>query len=90
MSYGYSARIIRINDKADDTNLGVSLGRVCIALDIPVNHIAKEAGVSKQTVYNWFTGACDPHPKTAERISKLINSLKQSQVNGVAEKHLGG
>jgi DNA-binding XRE family transcriptional regulator len=78
MSYGYSARIININKKAEDSKLGVSLGRLCIALDIPVNSIAKEAGVSKQTVYNWFTGMCDPHPKTAERISKLINSLKQS------------
>mgnify|MGYP006279935761 FL=1 len=76
MSYGYSARIIEANRQECSTRLGVMLGRLCIALDIPVNIIATDAGVSKQTVYNWFTGVCDPHPRLVSQIQKLVISLK--------------
>lgn len=76
MSYGYSARIIAANEKQDDSALGVKLGRSCIALDIPVLDVAKQLGVSKQTVYNWFTGVCDPHPSLVAQIEKLISQLK--------------
>lgn len=75
MSYGYSARLIEINKRADDARLGVALGRVCIALDIPVSSVASQAGVSKQTVYNWFMGLYDPHVKCHELVQDLISKL---------------
>ena len=37
MSYGYSARVININKLHDEKYLGVKLGRLCIALDVPVS-----------------------------------------------------
>jgi hypothetical protein len=75
MSYGYSARLIQINKQADEARLGVALGRICIALDIPVSVIAQHAGVSKQTVYNWFMGLYDPCEQKQEKVSELISSL---------------
>lgn len=76
MSYGYSARVIKANVFQDDSLLGVKLGRLCIALDIPVSAIAKDAGVSKQTVYNWFTGKCAPHPSLTAKIQELITQIE--------------
>lgn len=76
MSYGYSARVIKANRLHDEKYLGVKLGRLCIALDIPVSAIAKDAGVSKQTVYNWFVGKCDPHPSLTAKIQELITQIE--------------
>jgi hypothetical protein len=76
MSYGYSARIIHINKQADDSRLGVALGRLCIALDIPVTLVSVRMGVSKQTVYNWFMGVYNPHADYNPVIQKLIADLQ--------------
>lgn len=76
MSYGYSARVINANNLHSEKYLGVKLGRVCIALDIPVSHVASQLGVSKQTVYNWFMGLYDPHPNYRAPVEELIKSLK--------------
>lgn len=77
MSYGYSARLIALNKSHNDTQLGVKLGRVCIALDIPVSRVASQLGVSKQTVYNWFMGMYDPHPKYQQPVELLIETLNK-------------
>jgi hypothetical protein len=76
MSYGYSARVIKINEQADDSRLGVALGRHCIALDIPVSLVSARMGVSKQTVYNWFMGLYDPHHRCKEAIHKMITGFQ--------------
>jgi hypothetical protein len=75
MSYGYSARIIAANHRQDDSSLGVKLGRVCIALDIPVTVVAEKMGVSKQTIYNWFMGAYAPHASCKATVEALILDL---------------
>jgi len=77
MSYGYSSRLIEANRKADVSHLGVSLGRKCIKHDIPVSQIAKQLGVSRMTVYNWFTGLHTPHAACAALIKELLDSFKQ-------------
>jgi len=77
MSIGYSFRTVQLNKEADKTRLGVTLGKACIGLGIPVVSIASKLGVSRQTVYNWFTGAHDPHESHAKEISRLINSFKR-------------
>ena len=75
MSYGYSARIVRLNAVADERRLGVDLGRVCIALDIPVSKVAETLGVSKQTIYNWFIGAYEPQASCKAAVEALIQTL---------------
>lgn len=68
MNYGYSSRCIASNAQADDASLGVRLGRLCIEHNVPVLKIAKELGVSRATVYNWFSGNIVPSKGCTDRI----------------------
>ena len=70
MSYGYSLRLIERNSQANEKKLGVRLGRVCIEHKIPVAIVANKFGVTRQTVYNWFSGTGTP----AEHLHILVNS----------------
>ena len=47
---GYSQRVVRTNKEADQKNLGVRLGKFCIARDIPVTDVMSYFDVTKQTV----------------------------------------
>lgn len=51
----YSQKVIDAVS-ATPKSLGNQLGRWAIHHNMPVTHIAKALGVSRQTVYNWFTG----------------------------------
>jgi transcriptional regulator with XRE-family HTH domain len=75
MSYGYSARLIALNKEANSKLLGVKLGRVCIKRNIPVSLVASELGVSRQTVYNWFTGANTPLNQSVGAVEALLKSF---------------
>ena len=68
MSYGYSLRLVERNRQASDLKLGVRLGRVCIEQNVPVSTVASQFGVTRQTVYNWFSGVSSP----AESLHTLI------------------
>jgi len=72
MSYGYTTRISSLNKEADQSLLGVRLGRVCIDYDVPVTEVASQLGVSRQTVYNWFTGVHEPNQELTELIEEII------------------
>jgi predicted transcriptional regulator len=72
MSYGYSQRLVERNKDADNKSVGVALGRVCIKKNVPVSTVATALGVTRATVYNWFTGLCKPHAKYYAEIQKLI------------------
>jgi len=78
MSGGYSLRIQEANSRASKHKLGVRLGRLCIAQDIPVAVVAKCTGVTRQTVYNWFCGTSVPHGTTTALISSYMASLESS------------
>jgi hypothetical protein len=75
MSYGYSLRLVERNRQASDKKLGVRLGRVCIAQEVPVTVVANEFGVTRQTVYNWFTGLSIPGPSVHTRVINYIAKL---------------
>lgn len=70
---GYSLSLLGRNKKADVRLIGVKLGRVCIAKNIPVAKIAYEAGVTRQTVYNWFSGVSSPTVLHQPTVQKLID-----------------
>jgi DNA-binding phage protein len=72
MSYGYSARLIKANQDASKSLLGVRLGKMCIREEIPVVSIAQDLGVSRQTIYNWFSGTSSPMGATAIRVEAFI------------------
>jgi DNA-binding XRE family transcriptional regulator len=75
MSYGYSVRLIKLNNEADNTLIGVRLGRVCIEHDISVLDVASALRVSRQTIYHWFGGTYLPKKETAARIQKYMDAL---------------
>lgn len=75
MSRGYSLHLQLLNTRADPSNLGVRLGRACIARDISVIQVSEAVGVTRQTVYNWFVGASSPHWRCADRVEQFLNNL---------------
>lgn len=77
MSYGYTLNLVLLNKSADARSLGVKLGRTCIKHNMPVTEIAERLGVSRQTVYNWFSGETIPNAETSSKIKKLITRLER-------------
>lgn len=72
---GYSSRVICANAIASTDNLGVLLGRYCIAKDIPASDIANAMLVTKMTIYKWFTGKTIPRKSQEERLKSIISDL---------------
>lgn len=75
MSYGYNLRVVRKNKKAPSDMLGVRLGRACIAHDIPVQSVAEHFGISRQAVYNWFSGVSDPGEALVGPVMSFLSNL---------------
>lgn len=75
MTYGYSQRLAELNRSAGLESIGVVLGRECIKLGIPVRAVAQALGVSRMTVYNWFTGTSKPSLWGRERIADYLAQL---------------
>lgn len=75
----YSQKII---DEVAKTpkSLGNQLGRWAIHLDFPVTKISKALDVSRQTVYNWFTGTevFVGYRNRAELMLKILQTSKTS------------
>lgn len=76
MSYGYSLRLAELNEQADEQSLGVRLGRVCIAKNIPVADVAERLGVSRQTIYNWFSGATEPQGDSVSLVGEYLAEIR--------------
>ena len=53
---GYSQKLIEANKAANQQHIGVKLGKACIKKDVPVQVVCKMIGVSRTTIYSWFTG----------------------------------
>ena len=79
MSYGYSQQLVHANRRANKKSPGVALGRACISADWPVSEIAARIGVSRTTIYNWFTGVCAPADKYLARIDALLQELNRTK-----------
>jgi DNA-binding XRE family transcriptional regulator len=77
MSYGYSAKTIQLNKRADSSRLGVALGRASIKLGISVADVAGTLKVSRQTVYNWFIGLYTPKGNVTKDVTRLLNSFNK-------------
>ena len=76
MSHGYSMSLVYANKKADIKNPGVALGRFCIDNNIPVVQVSEGLGVSRMTVYNWFSGSFVPSEGHTAAIKRFIGRHK--------------
>jgi lipoate-protein ligase B len=75
MSYGYSLKLIENNRDANIASLGVQLGRQCIEHGVPVSKVARDLGVTRQSVYNWFCGVTAPQDELVGLIREYIANL---------------
>ena len=73
---GYSQNIVEQNEQANPEHLGVLLGKLCIHLKYPVTNVAKDLGISRQAVYDYFLGRVKPVKSREDEINKLIQRLK--------------
>ena len=71
---GYTQTVVEANQKAEPS-LAVMLGTLCISTKYPVSQVAKELGVSRQTVYSWFSGRLNPTKKKALAVAAMIERL---------------
>lgn len=71
---GYSLRLVEAIKAGNPRHPGVRLGKYCIAKGVPVSQMAKKFGVSRMTIYTWFTGTGTPHKNKIELIDKLLSS----------------
>lgn len=75
--YGYSHKIVEILNASTSNSLGIALGRLCLSRGYSVKDVAEVLGVSRQTVYNWFTGVVEPNKQRAEKVQFLIEKLQK-------------
>lgn len=71
---GYSQSIVEANQMADP-GFGVALGAVCISIKYPIIKVSRELGVSRQAVYDWFSGKTKPARAKEQNINELIQRL---------------
>ena len=72
---GYSQTIIDKNNTAPAGNLGVKLGKVCIPRGITVTFLANYFGVTRPTIYAWFSGEKAPRQSQAAKIEVFLEHL---------------
>jgi transcriptional regulator with XRE-family HTH domain len=72
---GYASRIVRANLEADMKSPGVKLGRFCIKNEYPVREVAEYFGVSRMTIYKWFTGEWIPRKGHEAKISEMLKRV---------------
>ena len=73
---GYSFALHLANLNADPRFIGVRLGKYCIKNNIPVVKVAEQFGVSRMTIYQWFTGQTQPRSSKAQKIEKYLAKTK--------------
>lgn len=69
---GYTMYMQQSNKSANSKSLGVKFGRHCIKNNISVAKLAEQFGVSRQTIYNWFSGRNEPGPRYTPQINKIL------------------
>jgi hypothetical protein len=75
MSKGYSTLTVRHIEEADQSLLGVRLGKICVAKHIPVSDVAEHLCVSRVTVYAWFRGEAIVSSRYVDSVEKIIAKL---------------
>jgi predicted DNA-binding protein YlxM (UPF0122 family) len=73
----YSQKIID-EIAATPKSLGNQLGRWAIHYDFPVTKIAEALGVTRQTVYNWFTGT-EVFVAYRHRVENMLRIMQHSR-----------
>jgi len=73
---GYSQFIIEANENAE-RSLGVDLGALCINKRYPVTKVAEKLSMSRQGIYDWFTGKSKPAKSKEELIKSIMREINE-------------
>lgn len=62
-------------------NLGNTLGRLAVDMDLSVMRIAKATGATRQTVYNWMFGGevMQPYRPSVEKIIAIMKKVPNAE-----------
>jgi len=71
---GYAQIVIEANQAAEKT-LGVELGALCIKYKYPVQKVSEKLNISRQTVYDWFSGKSKPSKSKHDLVQNLIKEI---------------
>lgn len=74
---GYSYEFVlkvRTLAKGKNAPVGVQLGLKAVESGMPIKQIATKLGVSRMTVYDWFTGKYQPSAQHLKRLMTLVGS----------------
>ena len=79
----YSDKFLRdLSENTEENNIGVELGRLCVAAKLPATYVAVALEASRMTVYSWFRGQ-DIRKKRRKEIRVFIDILKVDTERGV-------
>lgn len=66
----------------EEANLGPKLGLLCIANNLSVTDVAEALGVSRYTIYRWFTGRGDISRHLLNKVEAYYDALPTPAVTG--------
>lgn len=73
---GYTKEVAARMSNPEITGLGVELGRLCLLHGYSVKEVAEVYEVTRQTVYNWFSGKTYPSKHLVSKLQTLVDRLK--------------
>ena len=69
---GYSTSFVRAIAESKLSDLVAQFAHHCVAREIPVAAVAERVGVTRVTVYAWFTGRSKPRAQHQEKIRQIL------------------
>lgn len=69
---GYSTSFVRAIAESKLSDLVAQFAHHCVAREIPVAAVAERVGVTRATVYAWFTGRSEPRAQHQEKIRQIL------------------
>lgn len=73
--HGYTLLLADTIKRAPRNKLGVRLGRACLTANVSVVEVSNYFGVSRPTIYSWFTGRSNPRDRQEKAIEQYIKKL---------------
>jgi len=82
MARPYGEKFLKALYAADERQLGVQLGRLCVKANIPASYVAPALEVTRMTIYLWFRGQ-DIRAKTRKRVEVMIDLMTKDFDAGI-------
>ena len=73
---GYSQSVVAAVEAAVPALLVTQFAKLCSARRVSAIEVAQSFGVSRATVYNWFTGVFAPKPQHIEKMREALAAAR--------------